>query len=54
MLMHAANISSWTSPSNGADEIFVMQTGGQQQRVPLPAGMALATGAYALLRTVGF
>ncbi len=33
---------------------FVMQQGGQSQRVPLLVGMAIATGAYALLRTVGF
>lgn len=32
---------------------FVMQQGGQPQRVPLLVGMALATGGYALLRAVG-
>jgi hypothetical protein len=32
---------------------WVMRTGGQPARVPLLVGMALGTGAYALLRATG-
>jgi len=32
---------------------WVMRAGGQPARVPLLVGMALGTGAYALLRSVG-
>jgi len=33
---------------------FVMQQGGQPQRVPMLVGMALATGGYALVHAFGF
>jgi hypothetical protein len=33
---------------------FVMQQGGQTQRVPMLVGMALATGGYALVRAFLF
>ncbi|HKA30352.1 MAG TPA: hypothetical protein VKH82_13300 [Candidatus Binatia bacterium] len=33
---------------------FVMRAGGQQQRVPLLVGMALGTGAYALVHACAY